>query len=170
MTSKRCRIYFNLDPSDWHAQGAEGIWAERVQGTDGLSIFRILNSPFFVKGISYLDIVRAQRRKIVGEYEFAGVVEHSKHSTYMLLVPLESISFDSYWKTFEMEGCTYESTSIETSMGKLKLYSMDIPPEADICAIYAQLEQGEADGIFMFQEGHVGHPRVEVQPPHLAGC
>jgi hypothetical protein len=54
-------------------------------------------------------------------------------------------------------GCTYESSSIDTKLGTKKLYSVDVPASSDIYMIYNILEEGERNGVWMFQEGHVGH-------------
>jgi hypothetical protein len=151
------RIYFSLDHEDWHGRPNEGLWAEPIGGARPAKVFRLRNSPFFIRGVSFLDVVRALPRKDDVGMEFAGVVEHSGHSTYMLLVPPAFHQFEMYWDKLSGLGCSYESKSLRTSVGDKVLYSVDVPPSSDIHAVYSILLDGEHNGVWMFQEGHVGH-------------
>jgi hypothetical protein len=54
----------------------------------------------------------------------------------------------------EMLGCTYESGYI----GQGTIYSIDVPDATDICRVYSILEDGQKNSIWIFEEGHVGHP------------
>ena len=38
---------------------------------------------------------------------------------------------------------------------------MDVPDATDICEVYKILEEGQKDGVWMFEEGRVGHPLRE---------
>jgi len=51
-------VTFDLDPRDWHGRPSEGLWAEPVANATPGSALRLMNSPFFVRGVSYQDIVR----------------------------------------------------------------------------------------------------------------
>jgi hypothetical protein len=149
------RICFSLDPAEWHAHGSERLWAESAG--DAAGAFRLLNSPFFVRGVSHLDIVKAVRQDDVGGMQFERIIEHSGHSTYMILVVPGSREFPRYWSELQQLGCTYESMEIEISLGRRALYSVDVPGATDINAVYSILEDGERSEIWMFQEGHLGH-------------
>jgi hypothetical protein len=59
----KLRVYFRLDPIDWHGRSNEGLWAEQVENATPGTAFRLLNSPFFVRGVSFLNIVRAELRE-----------------------------------------------------------------------------------------------------------
>jgi hypothetical protein len=156
------RIYFDLDPLEWHGGGIEGLCAEPVENSTSGNIYRILNSPFYTRGVSYLDIVRAVPRTDGGTgLKFAGIVDHSGHSTYMILVPPNSPEFTAYWKRIEALGGTYEGGGIEvTCFGRQELYSIDVPDTSDIHAVYSILEEGERVNVWIFQEGHCGHPEI----------
>lgn len=39
-----------------------------------------------------------------------------------------------------------------------RLLAIDVPPEADIHQVYAQLQAGESEGNWVFEGGHYGHP------------
>jgi hypothetical protein len=152
ITNDMRHISFDLDPDDWHGHGAEGIWAEPVSDF-GPGAWRLLNSPFFFRGVSYLDIVRGIPPTESAPHSFGGVIKHSGHSTYMILFPVDSKDFEPYWKRLQDLGCTREWATI----GMENLYSVDVPPSADIHAVYAILEEGERDGVWEFQEGHCAH-------------
>lgn len=151
------RIYFDLDPGEWHGQPREGLWGEKIENSPSGTVYRLMNSPFFARGVSFRDVVRATRGHDGEELQFAGVLDRSGHSTYMILVPPDARSFEDYWSRLEALGCTYESATWNISLGKRTLYSVDVPDTTDIYRVYAILEEGEKVGLWRFQEGHVGH-------------
>jgi hypothetical protein len=150
-------VTFNLDHEDWHGRPSEGLWAEPIAGATSGSALRLENSPFFVRGVSYQDVVRAVRRRDGPGLAFAGVVDRGGHSTYMLLVPPTHADFATYWQKLQELGCTHESKKLRVSLGERILYSVDVPPRADIAEVRSTLEDGERKNVWMFQEGHVGH-------------
>src|SRR5262245_50022173 len=106
------KVHFELDSSDWHGHGGESLWAEPVS-TGDRRLFRILNSPFFAKGINNRDIVKAQPTQNESVFEFEGVAERGGHSTYMLIMSGGSDRTSLHWNMLERLGCSYESTSID---------------------------------------------------------
>jgi hypothetical protein len=157
MSDNLRKIRFLLDPKDWHGQASETLWAEPIARATLGSAFALSNTPFFVRGVSFMDIVRATPATGALELEFAGAIEHSGHSTYMLLVSPVNGGFDEWWAKLQSLGCTYESKRQRTSLGEKVLYAVDVPPSSDIYAVYHILKEGERKNIWMFQEGHVGH-------------
>jgi hypothetical protein len=151
------KILFPLDPDDWHGRVSESLWAAPLHESAVSNAFEIQNSPFFARGISFLDVVRAVRHPEYGDLEFAGVVDRGGHSTYMILVTPDNPAFASYWKRLEDVGCTYESANLKTAVGDRVLYSVDVPETTDVRVVYAVLAEGEQKDIWLFQEGHVGH-------------
>jgi hypothetical protein len=128
--------------------GAESLWAEKV--AEGK--YRLDNSPFYVYGYSHRDVVTAV------EADEALVVQgpclRSGHSTYRVFLAL-GLSIDSpeaagYWRRLKDLGCSYEGAS-------KRLFAVDVPPLANIVAVYRILEDGEKAGIWEFEEGHCGH-------------
>lgn len=90
------KVRFTLDPEDWHGWSNEGLWAEPiVRGASGL-VCRLMNSPFYIRSISYLDIVRALPVADAAEFAFADVIERGGHSTYMIACPPDSGDFAPY--------------------------------------------------------------------------
>jgi hypothetical protein len=59
-------------------------------------------------------------------------------------------------------GCSYESGTIDSDVGSRLLYSVDVPPSADINDVHEMLERGETDKVWIFYEGF-------VSPAHKAG-
>ena len=154
--SNLTKVFFDLDPTDWHGSAGERLWAEYVGDTPDGRALRLSNSPFFTRGVSFLDIVAATETEY-DDYKFERVLDRSGHSTYMLLVPPDSKRFMAFWTRLNGLECTYESATITTSLGERTLYSVDVPPSADIYAVYEILEESEKSEAWMFQEGHVGH-------------
>ena len=136
------RVLFHLEAGQESA--TERLWAESIGG----GRYRLRNSPFFAFGVSAGDVVFA--KDIEGETTFAGVSIYGGHSTYRLkVVPGGDAEFRLYWTALQQAGCSYEQGQV---------LAVDVPTGADIYEIYAQLEAGEAAGVWEFEEGHCGHP------------
>jgi Domain of unknown function (DUF4265) len=163
MSGKLIKVLFELDSSDWHGCGAETLWASPIVGTEWRN-FRIMNSPFFARGISYRDIVKASALDNDFIVDFNEVVERGGHSTYMILFEPTEARVGSYWNMLEKSGCSYESTSIKLSIGQRSLYSVDVPPSADIYEIHEILERGKRDAVWIFQKGYACLDKVELRP------
>lgn len=151
------KMLFELDPDDWHGGGAETLWAESSP-QDGLHAFKISNSPFCVRGISFGDIVNGTPTKHEGVYEFAGVLKRGGHSTFMLLMEPGDNRVPSYWQSIERLGCSYERGQENLSVGVRTLYSVDVPPATNLSQVYDMLERGLDDGVWLVQEGYVYGP------------
>jgi hypothetical protein len=112
--------------------------------------FRLDNVPFHVRGISYGDEFTVVPED--GHLFFSNIARRGGHSTYRVRLPKGSphSHFLERWAPLEALGCTYEGSSL----GSQRLYAIDVPPGADVHAIYALLEEGEAEGRWGFEEGH----------------
>ena len=117
---------------------------------------------FFATGISYRDIVRASAFDNDFILDFKEVVERGGHSTYMLLFKATEARVGAYWNMLEKSGCSYESMHINLSIGQRLLFSVDVPPSADIYEIYELLQRGETDAVWMFQEGYANLNKAEL--------
>ena len=147
------KIYFILAPDEWHGYDTESVWAEEISKNK----FRVGNSPFFAKGVSFEDIVATKRINHQDIYDKTLI--SSGHSTYRLLVKDHNFPepFNSYWKPIEKLGVSYE----ENTKLALRMFALDIPPATDIEKVYALLEEGENAGIWDFEEGHFGHIKTK---------
>ncbi|WP_085936740.1 DUF4265 domain-containing protein [Enhydrobacter aerosaccus] len=152
MAQQLVKVCIKIDASEWHGHANESIWAEPVSGRSLL--FRVANSPFFARGISHNDVVKALPTEDGLVFDFDRVVERSGHSTYMILAESDGSRFWTCWDALERKGCSYESTHIDLSVGRRLLLSVDVPSSADVREVYDLLERGEADQVWLFQEGY----------------
>jgi hypothetical protein len=107
--------------------------------------------PFFAFGLSLGDKIYARRTDLALEY--AGVADRSGHSTYRVFLAetTDRVRVDECWRQLKAFGCGRETATA-------RLWALDLSPEVDIFKVYEVLENGEAEGLWMFEEGHVGHP------------
>jgi hypothetical protein len=140
------RVVVPLEHTDRHRHATETVWAERL----GADRFRLRNVPFYAYDLSYGDIVRGVVRS--GGLTLESIVERGGHSTYRLFVTDTEVlqRFLEFWLPLERLGCTLERATE-------RLIAVDVPPEANIHATYEVLKEGEAAGIWDFEEAHVGH-------------
>ena len=98
--------------------------------------YLLQNTPFYSRGISYRDIVRANEAH--GILRFVSVTERGGNSTYRLFLAedLNADSFTRFWAPLERLGCTYEAAT-------KRFFAVDVPPEAGIYLAYGLLEKGE---------------------------
>jgi hypothetical protein len=157
MTQSWARVLFELDPAYWPGPGGETLWAEPIASSEWMN-FRLMNSPFHVRGVSYRDVVRATPIEQSDVFRFEKVIERGGHSTYMIIIDGPSPRVDAYWNLLRSMGCSYESATVHWEGEKRKLYSVDVPPSADVHEVYDILERGENDKVWIFQEGHAYLP------------
>lgn len=143
-----CKITISLSADEWHGYATETLWAAQTAPER----FRLENSPFFAKGISYQDEVTVRTNG--NESVFEAVAIRGGHSTYRVMIDrtVTDEVIQRYWEPLEKLGCTYEGRE-----EKMRLWAIDVPPEADIHLVYRLLEKGEGDGVWSFEEGHCGH-------------
>ena len=77
----------------------------------------------------------------------------------MLLVEPDHPEFKVRWNALKDRGCSYESATISMNIGWRVLYSVDVPPSADVHEVYRLLERGELDDVWDFQEGYAASTR-----------
>ncbi|MBI3805078.1 MAG: DUF4265 domain-containing protein [Nitrospirae bacterium] len=144
---KLIKIWFALEKGVEKSPATETMWAKEVSKGQ----YCILNSPFYVYGVSKDDVVFGE---YVGDIiSFSGVAARGGHSTYRIFLAgnLNKSKFNEYWEPIEGLGCTYEGATS-------RLLAIDVPPAADVYKVYNLLEKGQADGIWNFEEGFCGHP------------
>lgn len=126
----------------------EIMWAANM----GNKKYKLDNFPFFAYGLSYGDVVTASLNDENVLY-IERVVIKGGHSNYRILLAKEKSKTDflCLWKEIEKLGVSYESTKPEN------IFAIDIPPSADVSAIYKILEEGELKGIWQFDEGNYEH-------------
>ncbi|HZP25314.1 MAG TPA: DUF4265 domain-containing protein [Terriglobales bacterium] len=144
--SESVGIVFQLDRNDQQSFETERLWAAPVRPNE----FRILNSPFFVFGVSAEDIVSAVQADD-GVFHFQRVVERGGHSTYRVFLQRENTIemelFLAHWNSIRALGVTFEAANN-------RFISIDIPPSSDMQRIYGLLQRGESEGVWVFEEGN----------------
>jgi hypothetical protein len=135
-----------IELRDDHSE-AETLWAEAL----GNGLYRLRNVPILAYGFSEQDVVSTT--EIDGRQIVTGTATPGGHSTYRVFLPeaTEDPRFVKMVEPLSRLGCTYERANP-------RLIGIDVPPEVDIYAVYAMLEQGEAAKQWSFEEGHCGHP------------
>jgi uncharacterized protein DUF4265 len=151
MTEMReVKIRFPVEQSEGLEVRTEGVWAE----PEGGGTFRILNSPFFVYGISAGDSVLAELND--GVLEFLQVRSRGGHSTYRLFLDsnlvVSDLRFRDFWQPISALGATFENANNH-------FVAVDVPPGRDLDEIYKLMESGEKAGVWEFEEGY------RYQPP-----
>ncbi|WP_058332458.1 DUF4265 domain-containing protein [Phaeobacter sp. CECT 5382] len=143
------KVIFDLGSDIWHGHSTESVWATNL----GSGVYRLENSPFFAKGISFRDAVMTSQ--VEGQIKVVGLGPKSGHSTYRILVLQDKHDpglFAESWKPLEHLGCSYEHGNFG-----YQLYAIDVPASVDIETAYAFLERGEQKGAWDFEEGLCGH-------------
>lgn len=123
------------------------MWVKKV----GDGLYQLQNTPFFAKGLAYLDVVSARAEN--GRLVLGGVKDASRRSTYRVHVKAATPtpSVQPLFAQLMALGCTYESY-VETLW---TLFAWDVPASA-VDAAYTILDTGEKQGIWAFEEGHYG--------------
>jgi hypothetical protein len=147
------KVIFELDPADWHGMKTESVWAEPIKGAQSSNVFTIMNSPFFTRLVSYLDIVRANYIEKSDTFEFLERIDGAGHSTYRLIQLSKEEDFKFLWKNIEILGCSFEQGSLRGNI----IYAVDVPNTTSINDVYEVFEDGQKYGIWMFEEGRFGH-------------
>ena len=142
---KLVKIRLPLEPDAPYV--TECVWARPI----GDGLFVLDNVPFFAFGLGLGDKIYAQRASD-SLLEFAGVAEHSGHSTYRVFVDdsVESDRIETCWQQLQSLGCGRE-------LGTAGLWALDVGPSVNLSSVYRVLERAEAEGVWSFEEGHVGH-------------
>jgi hypothetical protein len=147
--TNQVKVQFLVYPNDQRGIETESLWAEKV----GPGKFRILNSPFFLFGISADDVVAAE--EVDGHLKFQNVISRGGHSTYRIFLQggrtIKDADFRTYWEPVSKLGATFENADDH-------FVAVDIPPGKDVAKIYEFLNEGEQDGIWAFEEVHYARP------------
>jgi hypothetical protein len=142
------KVTFSLEEGAPFAFATESVWARPVEN----GAFVVQNVPFFVYGVSCGDQVNATQ-EAEGQFRFSKPAGEGGHSTYraFLAEATSPATADEYWRRLESLGCQRELASA-------RYWAIDLGPDVDIYRVYAVLQQGESDGVWSFEEAHVGHP------------
>jgi len=137
----------------WPPFSTERIWAKNTPAPYQLEL---QNIPFFVRGLSCGDIIRAKPDHERRELVFDGLVRHSGHSTVRVILRDKThANRDRVLEIFRAAGCTWEFTNVEFH------FAVDIPAECDYRSLRATLVELISAGGIEVEEAFVaeGHER-----------
>lgn len=140
----RVKVVFELNSE----AGVSAETMHAVASPGGL--YMLDNSAFYAYGISCCDIFKAQEKD--GALYFMEVVSRGGHSTYRVKLPAGASheDFMRSWEELQRMGCSFEGTGNNSR----RLYAIDVPPEADVVAVYNYLQKNEDSGVWEFEEAH----------------
>lgn len=130
------KVLFALEIDDgWPPVASEGVWCERADKN-----YRLVNAPFFINGLAYGDVFKAELDPVnehVFEFE---VVEESGHSLVWMLNNSD-LDVTSLKSQFLDLGCSLEGFE------QFSLFSIDVPPSVNRVAINELVDWAEGAGI-----------------------
>jgi hypothetical protein len=135
---RHVKVLFEVEGEDGTID-VESIWA--IPTPNG---HRIDNVPFYAKGLSWNDEIRATR-DADGMLHFVEMITPGGHCTVRLWLANES-DVQSVRDTLRKMGC---SSELDLS----RLVAVDIPPNVPYSRIREYLDQQEAIGVFEYEEG-----------------
>lgn len=131
----------------WPPCEEESLWGELT----GQKSAKLLNTPFYAKGVSYLDEVRLAKVTVpdgmspdeIGPnvFDFESVMRRSGHATVRAILISEKhrAAAEDAISKIEQLGCSWESAD-------QGLLAIDIPPETDQHSVMAVLEASASAG------------------------
>lgn len=146
----KIRFDLEVDEDGWPPFAAEWIWAKPLGG----KLYNLDNSPWWVKDVSWKDVVEATSDSdecLV----FVQVVEPSEHTTIRIIARKASVAqMKTLMARLNEIGCTYEG-----ELGWKSMFAVDIPPDVDYSQIVPMLDDGEAKDLWAYEEGCLRHCR-----------
>ncbi|MEU3531178.1 MULTISPECIES: DUF4265 domain-containing protein [Streptomyces] len=128
--AKMFKVAFDLDleRADWPPVSVERLWGEK---TEVKYEIRVVNTPFFARGIAFGDLIRVRPDNERRELVFESFTSESGHSTIRVIF-LEEGERESVEEKFRAIGC-----NLSSSHGFASLIAVDIPPSVN----YEELRQ-----------------------------
>ncbi|MEW2045994.1 DUF4265 domain-containing protein [Streptomyces sp. NPDC005476] len=120
--AKMFKVAFDLDVDDsgWPPVSVERLWGEK---TDVRFEIRVVNTPFFVRGVSFGDLVRVRPDHERRELVYDGYTSASGHSTIRIIFMRADVR-QSVEERLRASGCSWE-----TAGGFPNLMAVDIPSD-----------------------------------------
>ena len=143
------RVAFDLEQvsATWPPFSTERIWAKK--GTAPYQL-ELQNIPFFVRGLSCGDIIRAKPDHERRELVFDGLVRHSGSSTVRVILRDKTPETRGYvLEIFGNAGCTWEFGTVDFH------FAVDIPQAVDYGPLRNVLVQLIADGRIEVEEAFI---------------
>ena len=143
--SGQVKILFTLeqDEDGYPPISVESVWARKTPD----NFYEIDNISFYVRGISYKDVVNAERDD-EGALYFKSVVRRAGHSTVRVIVS-DLKDRDDLQKKLEDFGCSWEGSN------QPSLIAVDIPPEVKLASVLQFLQHGFEQERWDYEEAFI---------------
>jgi hypothetical protein len=142
------RIMFKLDPVDgFPPTDRERLWAASV----GRDAYRLLNTPFFLYGVSKEDHVEAFERD--GELFFHRLLHSEGHSTVRVIV-YDHTKLEEILNTLRAFGCACE----QAVSWNPHYIAVDVPPTVNLDSVHSFLSGMKSDDKVAFEGSNIVHP------------
>lgn len=146
--AKMFKIAFDLelDRPGWPPVSVEHLWGEK---TNVKYEVRLVNTPFFVRGVSYGDLVQVRPDHERRELVFDKFKSESGHSTIRIILMTPDARSEIESKLLEL-GCSWEAADQFAS-----LFAVDIPDEVDYESVLEWLRSCVDASEIEFQESAI---------------
>ena len=150
-------IAFDLTPQTptWPPVAVERLWGVR---TAVPSEVRLLNVPFFARGVAYGDLVHVRPDHDRRELVFERLNGESGHSVLRVAI-LRKGARGQVEGHLRRAGCLWETTAKFPA-----LLAVDVPPDADYPALRAWLEALAVERVVEFQESAISALHLDRLP------
>jgi hypothetical protein len=155
--AKLFKVAFDLDLErpGWPPVSTERLWGEKTRVKFEV---RVVNTPFFARGIAYGDLVQVRPDHDRRELVFERFTAESGHST-VRIVFMNTEARGDVEGGLEAARCSWESTRQFGS-----LLAVDIPSAVDYRALRAWLRKRADSGAIEFQEGAISSVHRQQLP------
>lgn len=144
----KVRFALDRDEDGWPPAESEGLWAVPIES----HLYRIDNTPWFVRGIAADDVVEA-RQDANGVLWFVRVHELGGRLVVRIIPrsdgPLggDRQAVLDQFAPFGVNG--------EGMFSPINMVALDIGSEAPLPSVKSLLVKGEADGLWYYEEGSI---------------
>lgn len=139
------KVAFDLpdETSNWARASSERLWTGK---TSVQMEVQVRNTPFYVKGIAFKDIVRVRPDHERREFVFEEFVSEGGHSTVRIIIKDEDARdmVDATLRSFE---CSWEIDATGY------LWAIDVPPNVDYASMRVALLRVADEGKIGIEEG-----------------
>lgn len=146
--AKMFKVAFDLnrDESGWPPVSVERLWGEK---TDVRFEIRVANTPFFIPGIAFGDLIQVRADHERRELVYESFTAESGHST-VRVVFMRDGARQSVERKLHEAGCSWETTE-----GFENLLAVDVPPEVDYGGLRSWLRDRVGSGDIEIQESAI---------------
>lgn len=150
-------VAFDLktEAPDWPPVAVERLWGETTAVDSEL---RLLNVPFFARGVAYGDLVRVRPDHERRELVFERLNGESGHSTLRITM-LDKHAARQIQARLRAAGCSWETAAQFSS-----LLAVDVPADADYRALREWLVARRSEGAIEFLESAISARHLEQVP------